>query len=47
MKKPEDFTNGTEKLNYMIANNLVEIESKKGNYFMDADDFYLGGEHND
>lgn len=42
-KKPTEFKNRDELWEYMNNNNLVIVKGYKEDYFMDADDYYLGG----
>ncbi len=42
-KKPTEFKNEDELWKYMNNNNLVLVKGYTKDYFMDADDYYLGG----
>lgn len=42
-KKPTEFNSSDELRQYINDNNLVIAKGDKEDYFMDADDYYLGG----
>ncbi len=42
-KKPTEFRNQNELWKWANNNNLVIVDSYEESYFMDADDYYLGG----
>ena len=43
--KPSDFKTEQELQKYMNDNNLTIVNSGGVEYFMDADDYYLGGDN--
>lgn len=42
-RKPSEFKDRQSLWKYMNEHNVVIIQGRKEDYFMDADDYYLGG----